>query len=274
MRVIQANSYKRYIKKKNSSVEQLRSITYKEIRIFCGCMSEQDTSKMVLTKVQLQELLNNLGVSFPDTATVIQLRKLYADTLAAGAASGSNILIEIDATSAAAANSENQAVVDDVLSDSDEPNSSASGSAATSVLPPDNSAAILEKLMREKQILELQKAISELRNQMPTPVEVDRQRSHRIEFRDVENAVNEFTGDDAYGVRKWLEDFEEVVDSYNVQQFRYVSARRLLKGTAKRFVRSKHLPDYATLRTALLVWRYVNNWPSALNALMRLTNGT
>lgn len=238
---------------------------------------------MVLNKSQLQAALRLAGIPFPDTATVVQLRALYDGAIAShssstpiveiqtasvSAAAGSSTLLATSAaqeqarpsgTSATSAtnlpsvlgSSNSEALTSSDVESTDEiaaPVNSNGGENA------DNSAAVLAQLLREKQILELRKAIQGLRNEIPESRERDapfHRSLNRIEFEDIENAVNKFTGDNAYGVRKWLTDFEEVVDAYETDaRFRYMAARRLLDGTAKIFLRTKNLPDWPTLRAA------------------------
>lgn len=246
---------------------------------------------MVLNKAQLQEALRRAAIPFPDTATVIQLRALYdamqvnppVSTASTAAAIVNSPAVQnpaepstISASAAPAEqgtselaqlvqelvdnSSENISTVNDSLPSNDENVNSedegAVGGYEHRPAPPvDNSSDILARLQREKQILELQKAIRELQGESPAAFTISRpmQRANRIEFKDVEYAVNKFTGDDNYGVKKWLDDFEEVVDLYEVDaRFRYMAARRLLEGTAKIFLRNRNLPDYTSLRAALI----------------------
>lgn len=219
------------------------------------------SSEMALTKSQLQEALDAGGISYPPTATVTQLRVLYDQlgasgkvlTAAASSAVGSNTLlvnpnVPVEPIVAAPTSASEQ--ITEVRPSTSATSVSTVPSTGSSdiliedisegepdreeeVRPPpvDNTVAILERLQREKQILELQQAINLLRRDV---ADQPRARQSRIEFKDVENSVPEFTGDDTYGIRKWILDFEEVVDAYNVDaQFRYMCARRLLKGTAK-----------------------------------------
>lgn len=237
-------------------------------------------TKMVLTKLQLQEALRRSTIPFPETATVAQLRALYDEMNAASApveaaatiqsasvsaAAGSNTFLAssaasgqagpsgISAASAATPPTASESSAGEVLTSSDD--EFVDEEPANSVRA-DNSEAVLAQLLREKQILELRKAIQGLRSEMPALNESEphvHRSGSRIEFKDVENAVNKFTGDNAYSIRKWINDFEEVVDAYNVDaRFRYTAARRLLDGTAKIFLRTKKLPDWVSLRAALL----------------------
>lgn len=87
----------------------------------------------------------------------------------------------------------------------------------------------LAQLEQEQRILLLQRDIQRLRGGVG---ESSPRRDSRIQFKDLENAVPEFSGDDNYSVRKWIDDFGEVVDVYDVDaRSRYLAARKLLKGT-------------------------------------------
>lgn len=224
---------------------------------------------MVLTKLQLQEALRRSTIPFPATATLAQLRALYDESQAgpsvlsatASSAAGSNTLLEADDPRPGQIVNEVSAAADDAGCLSAGVSSAASSVAGSDLVPSDDeqpavvppsiqaTEAMLARLRKEKELLLLQREIAQMRGEV-RPATVNRM--NRIEFKDVENAVSEFTGDDEYSVRKWISDFEEVVDAYEVDdRFRYMAARRLLKGTAKIFLRNKNLPDWPSLRSAL-----------------------
>jgi hypothetical protein len=60
-----------------------------------------------------------------------------------------------------------------------------------------------------------------------------------INFQDVRESLNTFTGDDTYSVKKWIADLEEMrtVCSWSDVEI-FIYAKRLLSGTAALFVRS------------------------------------
>lgn len=231
---------------------------------------------MALTKQQLVEALKRSNIPFPATATVAQLRILYEEmemepnvhTTAVSSAAGSGTLpANSSATSAAAVvlPMDNPPVVEHIAERDEIPMLSDRASIINEDFAGfddvdelggardfDHGADnLLERLRKEKQLLELQRDIALLRQEVPAPQQFNRM--NRIEFKDVEHAVSEFTGDDEYGVKKWILDFEEVVDAYEVDdRFRYLAARRLLKGTAKLFLRNRNLPTWPQLRAALL----------------------
>lgn len=111
-------------------------------------------------------------------------------------------------------------------------------------------ASTLAQLEQDQRILLLQRDIQRLRGEVG---ESSPRRDSRIQFKDLENAVPEFSGDDNYSVRKWIDDFEEVVDVYDVDaRFRYLAARKLLKGTARIFMQKNSFADWPALRAALI----------------------
>lgn len=60
----------------------------------------------------------------------------------------------------------------------------------------------------------------------------------RAIFSDVRHAIVPFNGDNTYGIRKWLVDFNIVADSANLDNpTRLIFARRLMAGLAELFLR-------------------------------------
>lgn len=71
-------------------------------------------------------------------------------------------------------------------------------------------------------------------------------------FRDIEESLNTFSGDDAYTVNKWIADTERSAQMFkwsDLQQLMY--AKRLLKGTAKKFVRTIDADSWDELKEEL-----------------------
>lgn len=78
----------------------------------------------------------------------------------------------------------------------------------------------------------------------------------RIKAVDVEYLVPFFTGDDEYGVRKWISDFEDIMTTLDADNDdRYKMARHLVRDTARIFLRTISVRSYDELRQAL-VQRY------------------
>lgn len=62
-----------------------------------------------------------------------------------------------------------------------------------------------------------------------------------------------FTGDNAYGVKKFFEDYEKVVAPLHWEEhYKYLSLRRLIDGTVGRFLRTTTVTNYIEAKEALL----------------------
>lgn len=75
-----------------------------------------------------------------------------------------------------------------------------------------------------------------------------------LTFRDVEETMPTFSGDDETDVTKWIPDFEETATSYNWSDIqKVVYAKRLLRGSAKLFVNyERNTKTWTSLKTALI----------------------
>lgn len=72
-------------------------------------------------------------------------------------------------------------------------------------------------------------------------------------FRDIEESLSTFSGDDAYNVRKWIEDTECSAEMFawnGLQKLMF--GKRLLKGTAKMFLRTIDVNSWDELKECLL----------------------
>lgn len=75
----------------------------------------------------------------------------------------------------------------------------------------------------------------------------------KIKANDVEPLVSTFSGDDDYDIRKWLDDFDNVMKSLGADDNdRYRMGRHLLRGTASVFLRTIQAPDWIELHRLLL----------------------
>lgn len=64
--------------------------------------------------------------------------------------------------------------------------------------------------------------------------------SNRPSFRDVEEALIKFSGDDTYSIVKWVEDLEEMATVLKWSDVeKLIFGKRLLTGTAALFIRSE-----------------------------------
>lgn len=70
---------------------------------------------------------------------------------------------------------------------------------------------------------------------------------------DVEYLVSSFSGDDDYSVRKWFQDFEDIMQKLNGNEDdRYRMARHLIRDTARIFLRTIRVQSYAELKRSML----------------------
>lgn len=104
------------------------------------------------------------------------------------------------------------------------------------------------ELRKRKEIAELRRQISELSH-----TDTETASSRQFHFRDVEESLPQFSGDDHYYVQKFITAFEEsaqVLGWDNKTSFVY--AKRLLTGTAKLFLRTISPRSWNDLKVALL----------------------
>lgn len=75
-----------------------------------------------------------------------------------------------------------------------------------------------------------------------------------ISFRDLEQSMTPFTGDDTYPISEFFDEFEDVADLMKWTKVeKLIYAKKLLGGTAKLFLRSiGRVKDYPTLKEALI----------------------
>lgn len=227
------------------------------------------------TKVQMLEPLDLTVVSYPSTATVAQ--RAHYDALGASAnivpttnadaasrnvrSSTPSVYVSVSAsqpTNSASILSHSipltSAVISPPITAYVSEHSDAQMSWAQEqeledeqqVLANDHNADTLAHLEQERQILLLRLELQRLRGEVNCPMTSPRH-SDRIQFKDVENAVPEFTGDNNYSIRKWISDFEDVY-----ARFLYLAACKLLKGTAHIFMRNNAFADWPALRAALI----------------------
>lgn len=176
-----------------------------------------------LTKLELQNALEKAGIEYPATATVSQLRALLEED--DGDDSDSGV-----AAAAAAAGGESH--------DGDGNVEETDGAENL-----DEQIAVLEK---RKKMLLLQKELQAL--------ELDATSARqRITVMDIDGMVPKFSGDNAYPVEKWINDFDNAVKvGHKDDHFKYMCMRRLLSGTAAIFLRTSIASNYCELKAALV----------------------
>lgn len=101
----------------------------------------------------------------------------------------------------------------------------------------------------EKRIAAMRVELMDLNLQLPVQQLLRRD----VLFADVQCAIAQFTGDDMYRVRKWIGDYERLMNSMNASaNARLLCARRLLGGSAALFMRSVAANTWFELRDQLI----------------------
>ncbi|XP_055918634.1 uncharacterized protein LOC129950737 [Eupeodes corollae] len=99
---------------------------------------------------------------------------------------------------------------------------------------------------RKEEILALQKRLAELNS----PCE---SQANSCSFRDIEDSLQTFSGDDSLPISKWIQSFEHSKEIYNFDESKcFIFAQRMLKGTAKLFLRSTSCRSWSELKSALM----------------------
>lgn len=106
----------------------------------------------------------------------------------------------------------------------------------TAVIPLGDTALDMELdvLRKNHELLLLKAEIQSM--ELALPAAVSTQINRRLNFSDVEDALAPFTGDDAYGIKKWLLDFEIMVATLGYGDLdKILIAKRRMKGSARLF---------------------------------------
>lgn len=197
-----------------------------------------DKTMSNMNKKEVTDALNKCGISFPSTATLVQLRKLLAeennrrqevgrmhDGILFDTGTGTNTGNLADVVVHA---SEDHSDDNDDEEFVDVPSDHIPG--GSGVHAKNNKMAICDK---EIEILRLK---IELRR-LESDHHVLNPSSKQYSFMDIENSVQKFTGDNSYGIEKWILDLEEMFTIMGCNnELMYIYARRLLEGTAKLYI--------------------------------------
>lgn len=194
--------------------------------------------------VQLKSMLGLLGLSTVGTKALIKTRLVdayRADENVAGILA--NAMAELNAP---------RAIENDGESIND-------GESSENV---QDESELDRKIECMRRILEKKKMVADLRRQI-SEIEIPPEstvmsvsesgRNHLFNFKDIENSIQKFTGDDNLTIAKWLQLFEETADllDWNVMM-KFVYAKRLMAGTAKLFLRTvTNIKSWPQLKTAL-----------------------
>ncbi|XP_075155670.1 uncharacterized protein LOC142228998 [Haematobia irritans] len=188
---------------------------------------ESDHSKNPRDEIASQ--LRSLGIEFPESATLGQLRVLLQGVVGAAASQDNE-------TSA-----QNQSLEFVV------PSHSRAEGVHLSVNN-ENYGEIEERLIQRLRILKLQKEIRDLE----TGRCQENVRRNNVNFSDIENLLPSFSGDDEYSVMKWIADFEAIT---NIQgctlDEKFILARRKLIGSANIYLRMVSSDTWDDLKAKL-----------------------
>lgn len=174
-----------------------------------------------INRETLVAALNEAQVEFPETATVVQLRRLYdeAEIIAnADHANREEIQLQPDIN-----------VICNEIEDHQQNDEK------------------VEQLNRQIEIVQKQIELNRLKATMN---EIE---NRRFDFAELEAMMDKFNGEDTYDIQKW---FSELEDAFGVlecsERHKLVSTRRLLDGTAKIFLRTIAAHTYAELKDELI----------------------
>lgn len=105
-----------------------------------------------------------------------------------------------------------------------------------------------EMVRKKEEILSLEKRLAELNS----PVR-ERHPAGACSSRDIEDSLPSFSGDDDFPIKKWMENVEEAMVTYHLSESEgFIYFKRLLKGTARLFLRSKSFRSWSELKAALM----------------------
>lgn len=128
-----------------------------------------------------------------------------------------------------------------------------SGSVANRVQPAVDNATVNILSPEEQEIEKQISVLKKKRELVALQRELQLLEYRRFDFTAFESMVNPFTGDDTYDVDKWLNDLEDSFAVFNCNdRDKLVAARRLIKGTAKVFLRTIRVNTYNELKEELI----------------------
>lgn len=137
------------------------------------------------------------------------------------------------------------------------------------VAEPDNESALNEELASLRRVLAKKREIANLKQQLCRLNEEDGPGSVMVgtssamvsqvdsrpsfHFKDIENSIQTFSGDDNLPINRWLQLFEETADLFEWNSLmRFIYSKRLMVGTAKLFLRTVSVKSWSELKRALL----------------------
>lgn len=107
----------------------------------------------------------------------------------------------------------------------------------------------LERLDKRRRIAQMRAELAAMENTVLNVQSYVR----RLEFTDIQHAIAPFSGDNTYGIRKWLIDFNNIMDaSFADNRIRLLFARRLMTGSAAIFLRNVTADTWDILQQQLV----------------------
>lgn len=223
---------------------------------------------MVLSKSQLLNALRAANIEPPATANLSQLRLMYDNcvrpevnkTIHTADRDEQNLQNENDVNIIPPVHPDLEIpcvpVENIILEKNIVPVEIAAPVCNAAIVPNDDAAIDAELLRLEKihQITRLRNELAAMNINHNDHVEQRvRRPEHTFAIADVQCAIAPFTGNDSFGILKWLNDFERLMDSFNVDvNSRLLYCRRLLNGDAAVLMRSLSCNSWDELKQELV----------------------
>lgn len=208
------------------------------------------------SREEIASELRNVGVDVPESATLTQLRRLLDDVVGSrSSGAGRNAINESES-----AHITHDAIVEPnggCVQTSDVQNGDSTQTERNTLThnlasqigqnSEDEMNRIENELSRRLRILRLQREISDLEQSRSVGI-----RRNAVNFTDIENILSKFSGDDGYGVLKWIDDFEEISMIHRcTDEEKFIFARRLMTGSANLFLRMISVHTWEQLKAKL-----------------------
>jgi len=113
-----------------------------------------------------------------------------------------------------------------------------------------------DEIERLRQSIAKKQEIARLKQQLALLSETEEIRSTSspiFHFKDIEESMPSFSGDDNFSVHKWFQMFEEMAETLSWDlRTSFIYAKRLMTGTAKMFLRSVSLKSWIEFKSAVI----------------------
>lgn len=204
-----------------------------------------------LTRTEVVKFLRDAGIEFEEDATMTTLRPIYDQ-----AVYDQNTQPNTSNTTATATTSTETSAAEATVTTAEE---TAASSAAATITTAANTAPLssatvgnllqMNRSTTEEQA-EIERQIALLhRKRELLQLQRELQDMETRRFRTFESMVNKFTGDDTYDIDKWFDDLEDALTVFKCSNAdKLASARALVDGTAKVFLRTIRATSYEDLK--------------------------